>query len=453
MILLTLRDVVRWTGGESWHCDLGSPITRLTIDSREAGPGALFVALPGTRTNGHDYVQEVWHKGAVALVRKDFPHNVGPHIRVDSPLEAMGRLLRQYIDAHEVKVVGITGSVGKTSTKELTAAVLRRQFSTTSSLGNYNTVIGLPLSFFAGAPDTTHFVAEMGMRGSGEIRRLCGIAPPDVAVITTIGESHLEIMGSIKAIQQAKGEILERLKPQGRAVLNLDNPWVRELGEPLGSRVLWFGKTEGADARVLWAQVADDGTEMEIAIRGKTWPVRIPWLGAHQAANVAAAILVGLALGLEEEEAVQGVEQVDKGRSRIHVRELGAMVVLEDFYNASPASMIAALDVLGSRTGRRVAVLGDMLELGEQEVGGHRQVGEYAQGRVDLLLAVGMRCRHLFEAAQAIGVSSHWVSSRDEAWEWLRGEIRAGDVMLVKASRGMGFEWLTERVCHLRIAP
>ncbi len=453
MMLLTLEDVQRWSQGESVHCDLEAAVTHLTIDSREAGAGALFVALPGTRTDGHAYVREVWRRGAVALVQKDFPDRSGSQIRVDSPLIAMGRLLRQYIDGHDVKVVGVTGSVGKTSIKELSTAVLRTRFSTTSSLGNFNTVIGLPLSFFAGEADTTHFVAEMGMRGAGEIRRLTQVAPPDVAVISTISPSHLEYMGSLKAIQEAKGEILQGLKPHGCAVLNRDNPWVRELGENAGARVLWFGADEGADARVEWARVLANSTEMSIVIQKKSWRIHIPWLGAHQAHNVAAALLVGMAMGIDVADAVAGVEQVAKDRARIQMLTLGDITVLEDVYNASPVSVMAALDVLGSRSGRRVAVLGDMLELGEQEVLGHRQVGEHTQGRVDLLLAVGTRAQHLFEAAREAGVPCQWVSSRSEAGEWLREEIRSGDVVLLKASRGLEFEWLTERLRQLRTRP
>ncbi|NMP21611.1 UDP-N-acetylmuramoyl-tripeptide--D-alanyl-D-alanine ligase [Sulfobacillus harzensis] len=446
MISLRLEDVRRWTGGEVTNLDVGGVVNKLSIDSREAAPGVLFIALPGSNTDGHAFVQDVWRAGGVAMVRRDFPDTDGPTVRVDSPLEAMGQLLRGYLASRQVTVVGVTGSVGKTSVKELTAAVLRQKFSTSFSLGNYNTAIGLPLSFFAGPANTTHFVAEMGMSAPGEIRRLTEIAPPDVAVISTIGPSHLEKLGSMEAIQAAKGEILEGLKPEGLAVLNHDNHWVRELGERTPRRVQWFGTSSGLAGRVLSSEVQADHTLMVLEILGQKATIRLPWLGAHQAHNVAAALLIGRHLGLALDEAVAGVEAVDANRSRIRVVSTGCWTLLADVYNASPLSTQAALDVLKSRPGRHVAVIGDMLELGSEEIRGHRQVGVYALGRADVLLGVGARARHVVEAAQSTGVQAEWVATRDEALDWLLQRLQDGDVVLLKASRGMQFEWLAHKL-------
>lgn len=444
MMPLSLRQVRDWTDGDSQHCDLRMTVKRVTIDSREAGPGVLFVALPGTRTNGHAYVDEVWRLGGTAIVQRGFSRVGGPMIRVDSPLAAMGQLLSRYIADRQITVVGVTGSVGKTSVKELSAAVLRTRYVTTSSLGNYNTVIGLPLSFFSGDPATTHFVAEMGMRGPGEILELTRIAPPDVVVISTIGPSHLELMGSMQAIQRAKGEILQGLKSSGLAVLNRDNPWVRELGEATVKRVAWFGTGGDDDARILSAEVHAEYTEVRLAVERRPMTVRLPWLGAHNAANVAAAVLVGRELGISPEEAAHGISQVDKGRSRIRVVTLDGITVLEDVYNSSPLSAKAALDVLATRPGRRVAVIGDMLELGAAEATGHREVGEHAQGRADLLLAVGARARSTFDAAQSARVPVEWVETREQAVDWLQTNLRSGDTVLLKASRGLEFERITD---------
>ncbi len=452
MMPLTFRQVAEWTRGEILQCDPNQSVQKLSIDSRESAPGVLFVALGGTRTDGHAFVRDVWQAGGVALVRRDFPDRSGPQIRVESPLQAMGRLLRTYIDRQHITVVGVTGSVGKTSVKELSAACLRQRYTTTSSLGNYNTAIGLPLSFFAGPPNTTHFVAEMGMRAPGEILQMTQIAPPDVAVISTIGPSHLEQMGSIEAIQSAKAEILHGLKPGGLAVLNHDNAWVRELGENTSKRVFWFGSAPTADARVISASLEADHTLIDIDLADRRVRVRLPWLGVHHAANVAAALLVSRELGVSLDAAVAGVEGIDAGRSRIRVVNLGGVTILEDVYNASPLSTKAALDVLKSRPGRRIAVLGDMLELGSEEVSGHRQVGEHAAQSADVLLAVGTRSRHAFEAAKSRGLTAEWVPSRDEAADWLTAHVRAGDVVLLKASRGMEFERLTERLCEWRPA-
>lgn len=446
MMSLTYDDVRRWTSGELEQLQPDAVVGGLTIDSRDAGPGLLFVALPGTNTDGHVFVQEVWRSGGVAMVRRDFRDTGGPLVRVDSPLEAMGRLLRGYITEHQVTVVGVTGSVGKTSVKELTAAVLSQRFCTSASLGNYNTAIGLPLSFFSGPEDTTHFVAEMGMSARGEILKMTQIAPPDVAVISTIGPSHLEKLGSMEAIQAAKGEILLGLKPEGLAVLNHDNHWVRELGETTPRRVAWFGAEAGVDGQVLEAQVHGDHTLITVRIHGQKAVVRLPWLGAHQGHNVAAALLIGRHLGLTLAEAVAGIESVDAGRSRIHVVSTGRWTLLEDVYNASPLSTEAALDVLKTRPGRRVAVIGDMLELGAEEVPGHQRVGDYAVGRADILLAVGDRSKHVHQRAAAKGLDAAWAATREQALAWLDEHLRPGDVVLLKASRGMQFEWLARQL-------
>ncbi len=446
MMPLTFGEVERWTRGTALKCPLDRPVTRLTIDSREVGPDALFFALPGTRTDGHAFVEEVWKAGGVALVKDDFPSAAGPQIRVASPLKAMGQLLRNYIEAYHVTVVGVTGSVGKTSVKELSAAVLTARYQPAWSLGNYNTNIGLPLSFFQGQAGTTHFVAEMGMSAPGEIHELTQIAPPQVAVISTIGPSHLERLGSMEAIQHAKGEILEGLKDDGLAVLNHDNHWVRELGEQTPKRVEWFGTFEGASARVMSAVVTQDRTRIELLVHGRPLTIDLPWLGVHHAHNVAASLLVGLELGVPLSEARDQLEAIEAGRSRIRVIDAGQFTILEDVYNASPLSTGAALDVLASRGGRRMAVVGDMLELGQEEVPGHQQVGRYAASRTDLLLCVGERARHTYEAARAAGVAAAWTATRQDALDWLTQRLAPGDTVLLKASRGMQFEWLSRQL-------
>ena len=442
MIALTYRMVQEWTGGDAVHCPLDQAIQGLTIDSRDVAAGVLFVALPGTHTDGHVFVPDIWEKGGVALVSRDFSNLGGPQIRVASPLQAMGMLLRRYIEERRVTVVAVTGSVGKTSVKELSYAVLRTQYPTAASLGNYNTAIGLPLSFFGGPENASHFVAEMGMSAPGEIRQLTAIAPPDVAVISTIGPSHLEKLGSMQAIQSAKGEILEGLKADGVAVLNYENDWVRQLGKRCRQTVKWFGTTNGVHARVLSTQVQTDHTIMRIALEGEVVTVRLPWLGEHQAINVAAALLVGRHLGVSLNDAVQGLQNVSAERSRIRVVTLGDLTLLEDVYNASPLSAKAALDVLKSRPGRRVAVLGDMLELGLQEESGHREVGRYSKERADRVLAVGERARNIFAGAQSVGVDAAWVASPKDAAAWLKTGLQPHDVVLLKASRGMQFEQL-----------
>lgn len=446
MMWLTLRDIERWTDGTILNARDDQRVEKLSIDSRESAAGVLFVALPGTHTDGHKFVPEVWAQGGIVLVRDDYPRQDGPQIRVPSPLDAMGQILRRYIDAHNIHVVGVTGSVGKTSVKELCAAALSENFATKASLGNFNTAIGLPLSFFSGGAQVTHFVAEMGMSASGEITRLTTIAPPEVAVITTIGSSHLEKLGSMEAIRDAKGEILSGLKPGGIAVLNRDNPWIRELAAQHHGPIRWFGGGEDVEARVDRTAVEEDGTTIQITWQKRALSIRIPWLGAHHAYNVAAALLVADSLGVSWDAAIKGIESIDPARSRVRLVEAGFFTLLIDVYNASPLSVKAALAVLRDRAGRRVAVIGDMLELGADEVPGHREIGRAACGAVDWLLTVGSRSKETHQEALTCGVNSHWVATREEALEVLKEELKTHDVVLLKASRGMGFEAIAQQL-------
>lgn len=445
MIRLTLGQMQQWTDATALDCRPDQVVGRLTIDSRHVLPGDVFIALPGEHTDGHAFVESVWKAGAAALVAEGFPLRGGPLLMVKSPLEAVGQMLRRYIADHGVTVVGVTGSVGKTSVKELCRAVVSETSATAFSLGNYNTAIGLPLSFFAGPEDPRYFVAEMGMSALGEIRRLTTIAPPSVAVITTIGPSHLEKLGSMDGIKKAKGEILEGLIPGGVAVLNRDNRWVRELGEALSSHeVRWFGTTEDCDAQVISSRLADNRTEIVLKVDGVLEEISLPWLGIHQGMNVAAAFLVGRSLSMGADTIRRGIEGVSSESSRIRHTVVGTISLLEDIYNASPVSAMAALDVLGAQTGRRVAVLGDMYELGEVEETGHREVGQYASRQADCLIGVGPRMRWAVAEASRLGVEAYGFDTREEAMEWLRNHLVHHDVVLLKASRGMEFERLVE---------
>jgi len=447
VIPITFADWVAWTGAEPEAVDLDATIQGVTIDSRAVGPKDLFVALPGQRTHGHVYVSDVWAKGATALVESSFADHGGPRLVVPSPLTAMAAVVRRLVDDRQITVVGVTGSVGKTSIKELIGAVLATRFVIGVTQGNYNTAIGIPLSFFSGPAGMTHFVAEMGMRFSGEILRLTEIAPPAIAVISNIGPSHLETLGSLDAIQAAKGEILQGLKPGGTAVLNFDDPRVRYLGGSLKDvKVLWYGETQGLDATVESSQLAGDHTLIRLKWEGRRYEIRLPWLGTHQAMNAAAAFLVGIRLGISAERVVQGLESVASDRSRIRRKRLGTVEIIEDDYNASPVSMQAALAFLAEQPGRRVAVLGDILELGPDEEKLHRQVGIKAAGSADLLVTVGQRAEFIGEEARLRELPTYQAESVDEAYPLLQGLVRPGDVILVKASHMMGLDRLVARM-------
>ncbi|MBX5467646.1 MAG: UDP-N-acetylmuramoyl-tripeptide--D-alanyl-D-alanine ligase [Firmicutes bacterium] len=447
MRAFTFGEAAAWAGANPEGVDPHRPVTGVTIDSRTVAPGMLFVALPGRHTDGHRFLDEVFARGGVALVREDAAAQ-GPCLRVPDPLAALGAMVRAAIDAFGITVVGVTGSVGKTSMKELIAQALAARYRVGETQANFNTAIGLPLSFFAAPADITHFVAEMAMRARGEIRRLTEIAPPHLAVITTIGPSHLELLGSMEAIQAAKGEILEGLRPEGTAVLNGDDARVRELGQRLSpGRVAWYGTAADASARLLEARAtAEGGVFCRVAVEGETVALTLPWPGLHQAHNAAGALLAARRLGVPVEEAADHLSAIDPARSRIQVREVGGIRVIEDAYNASPDSMRAALDWLRGQPGRRVAVLGDMLELGAWEEAGHREVGEAAAEAADLLITVGPRARWTAAAARARGMAVHEAPDVEAAARLLAEELKPGDTVLFKASRSMALDRLARKV-------
>ncbi|POB09347.1 UDP-N-acetylmuramoyl-tripeptide--D-alanyl-D-alanine ligase [Sulfobacillus sp. hq2] len=448
MMALTYDEVTKASGAVAHGVDLTKTMTDLTVDSRNVKPGALFVALPGAHTDGHKFVPDVWAKGGVAMVEASFQPLQGPALVVPSPLDAMGTMTRQTVDAKGTVVVAVTGSVGKTSVKELTAAALGAKFATGKSHGNYNTAIGLPMSYFRSDPDITHFVAEMGMRALGEIAALTQIMPPQVAIITNIGPNHMETLGSMDNIQRAKGEILLGLRPGGIAVLNYDDDRFRALASTIpNNQILWYGR-QGGDCVVKEAVLTPHGTLITLEFRRNRLSLTIPYLGAHHGHNVAAAFLAAIAVGLTPEEAVRGLESVPPTSGRLQTVPLGTLTVLADYYNASPLSMTMALDVLAHQpaTGRKIAVLGDMLELGVLEEQGHEQVGQEAARRADIVLAVGPRSQKIAQGAQALGSQAVWVPDLDHAYDWLIQHLQAGDVMLLKASHGMMFETLHQRL-------
>lgn len=437
-VRVTLADAVGWAGGTLSAVEPGTAFAGATVDSRAVRGGELFVALPGTRTHGRLYAPEAVRRGATAVLAEAPALSGLPHWVHPAPLAALGTVAHQALRRVGASVVGITGSVGKTSTKALVAAVLRQAGPTRATPGNFNTAIGLPLAMLELEPDTRWFVAEMGMRGPGEIRALVRLAPPAVAVITNVGTAHLERLGSVAAIREAKAEILEGLGTEGVAVLNAADEAVWSLRERVAGRVVGFGRPD----QPVWADaVRAEPGRVAFRLHGPdgTYPVTLPWDGAHQVANACAAAAVGYAVGLDGARIVRGLEGVEPAP---HFRRLtaGGITVLDDSYNASPASMEAGLALLAGEAGRRVAVLGDMLELGPVEAEAHRRMGEAAARAADVVLAVGPRARTLYEAARSQGAAAGHVEDAAAAVRWLRAHVRPGDVVYVKGSRAVGLD-------------
>ncbi len=463
-----LHTVERGAGGEV----LNLPISEVVIDSREAVPDALFVALHGEHTDGHEYVNDAFARGAIAALVERAPPGVDAPVldlaapldeaalataqppvclRVPSALEALQRFAACWRARFTPRVVGVTGSVGKTSTKELIAAVLERRFNTFKSEGNLNSDIGLPLALLKLRPEHERAVLEMGMYDVGEIARLCEIARPAVGVVTMVGPVHLERVGSMEGIIAAKSELVQALPAEadgGVAILNADDPNVLGMRRKTRARVVTYGLAHDADVRA--SEVTGlglEGIRFRLHCGGEAFSVKVPLLGRHSAHTALRAAAVGLVEGMTWDEILAGLQFSAVQLRLMAISGPGGSVLLDDTYNASPDSTFAALNLLAELEGRRVAVLGDMLELGSYEEAGHRMVGARAREVADLLVTVGPRGRVIAAAALDAGMPAGIVHSFDmhlEAIDFLMKEVRAGDYVLVKGSRAMHMDKIVE---------
>lgn len=421
----------------------GRLLAGVGCDSRAVQPGDLFVAIPGRRVDGHDFVGQAVARGAAAAMVSRLPVGLAPAlILVEDTVAALGRLAAGWRRRLDPTVVAVTGSVGKTTTKDLTAAVLGRRFPVLRSEGNLNTEVGVPLTLLRLEERHRVAVLEMAMRGEGQIAYLAALARPRVGVLTVVGEAHIELLGSREAIARAKGELLEALPPGGLAVLNADDPWQRRLAARTRARVVWYGLGPGAGVRAADLEERGVAGVSFTLLAGDEPPVRVrlPWPGRHHVADALAAAAVGVSLGVPAAEAAAALEGARLSGMRWEVTRAGGITVVDDSYNASPASMLAALEALSRAGGRRVAVLGDMLELGSSAEEGHRRVGRAAAAACDLLVAVGDLAAVLAEEAVAAGLPRdrvHRCPTAAEAAELVQTLVEPGDVVLCKGSRAM----------------
>lgn len=437
------------------------PLTAVVIDSRQAEPGSLFVALPGEHTDGHNFVAHAFSRGALAaLVSRpvDGPYltldarlpnqelSVQPGepvcILVDDALVALQEIAASWRTRFAPRVIGVTGSVGKTTTKEIIAAVLARRYVILKSPGNLNNEIGLPLTVLQLEERHERVVLEMGMYDIGEIAQLCRIAQPHIGVITNVGPVHLERLRTVERVAQAKAELLQALPADGIAVLNGDDSWVSAMATQTRARVFRYGLGPESD---LWAdEIAGEGLEgirFRFHYQGDVVHVRVPLLGRHSVHTALRATAVGLIEGLSWDEIVPGLQNVETQLRLMVVRAVNGATLLDDTYNASPASTLAALNLLADLpvgNGRRIAVLGDMLELGSYEEEGHRIVGARVADVADSLITVGQRARLIAAEAVASGLPAtkvQAVADSETALVRLRSMLGPGDVVLVKGSR------------------
>jgi UDP-N-acetylmuramoyl-tripeptide--D-alanyl-D-alanine ligase len=418
-----------------------------SIDSRSIQPGELFFAIKGERLDGHDYVSAAMEKGAAAaVVRKDELHRYAEKNRllaVDDTLIALQTLATAVRKVWARPLVGITGSAGKTTTKEAVAHVLGTRFRVLKSEGNFNNHFGLPLMLLKLEPEHDVAVIEMGMSHAGEIRALAKIAAPEIGAVTNVAPVHLEFFDSLAGIARAKYELIESLPPTGTAVLNADDEYVSQFGRDFKGKVLTYGTQATADVRAENVRIRGaEGSEFDVVITGWIERARLPLVGEHNVLNALAAVAVGLARGLKPSEAVGALATLAAPDKRGQVLQLGNVTVIHDCYNSNPKALHAMVDALASmKAGRRIVVAGEMLELGPAGEEMHRAAGQHIAGKkIDVLLGVRGLAQAMVDSARHAGTQAEFVATPEEAGEWLARKTRDGDVVLLKASRGVKLE-------------
>ena len=466
--MLTLADVIEAL--TQTRPDAQAVITEATVDSRQAIPGSLFVAIPGERLDGHDFIQDAFKRGAsFALIQRDLNASIRTLdlrnglssdsqsdltsplcLRVENTVGALQQIARFWRRKLNLRVIGITGSVGKSTTKEVIAQVLNQRYRTLKSPGNLNNEIGLPLTILRLGSGYERAVLEMGFYVPGEIALLCDIALPQVGVVSNIGTVHAERAGSQEAIARGKSELVQALpaSPEGTAILNFDDPLVRKMEEKTKARVFFYGLSPESH---LWADHVEglglEGIRFELHYKQETMHIRIPMIGRHSVETALRAAAVGLVEGLTWQEILDGLREGQTQLRLAAVRSSSGALILDDTYNASPESMLASLNLLSElEATRKIAVLGDMLELGPYERQGHEMVGLRAAQVADVMITLGTRAHVYAEAGRRTGKRSANILEFETAEpiiEWLKKNLTKDDTVLIKGSHGLRMDNIT----------
>ena len=441
MANITLRQAAAWCGGtvEEKYADI--EFLGANNDTRILQPGQLFIVLQGAR-DGHDFIPAAMEKGAAAVLCS---RKVGdyPAIYVDDPRIALGRIAREEMKRIGAKVVAVTGSVGKSTTKEMIATVLASTYKVSKTPANHNNDIGMPMAILAMPRDTEVAVLEMGMNHFGEISYLSNIAYPDVAVIINIGTTHIEFLGTQEGIRKAKMEIVEGMSEKGMLLLNGDDTMLRYMDKLPKQRITYFGRSEGCAVRAM--DIRQEGeTLCFTAEAGRlVIPVAMPLEGEHYVADALAAVTVALKLAVPHERIGESLASFHNISGRQEIFKAGEYTIIKDCYNAGPESMAAALNVLGNRPGRHIAVIGDMLELGDCAQAEHYKIGRIAAEKADLVFAYGPHAKRVIDGTITGGMPESMgraFDDRDALAAALKRAARPGDVILFKASRGIHLE-------------
>ena len=464
MVNMTLCNIEKVCGGTLYSGALpisenyeNTEITCAVIDSRKIKKGGLFLAAKGEKTDGHQYIDQVYENGAICVITEKTPEQTqeaygvreeawGPYILVENTFAALKQIAAFYRKQLTIPIVGITGSVGKTSTKEFVAGVLSVKYSVLKTEGNFNNEIGLPLTLLAIRREHEVAVVEMGISEFGEMSRLGEITRPDICVITNIGQCHLENLHDRNGVFKAKTEIFEFMQENGEVCLNGEDDLLSMVSTVNGKAVHHFGISEKEGFEVYAGEIEDLGLLGSRAMMHMPtgfYPVEIPLPGQHMVINAMAAALVGRLLGLMPEEIQSGISKVEPVGGRSNILWLPNITVIDDCYNANPASMKAAINLLATALGRKTAILGDMFELGKESDRMHATIGAYAieQG-IDVVFCVGENARFMYDAALELYDGTQdirYYEDREELLESLPDLLEMGDTVLVKASHGMGF--------------
>lgn len=445
---LTIENIVKACEGTLYGRELikdsGAEASGVVLDSRLLQENYVFLATKGEKVDGHKFIPSVFEKGAMAVICEEIPEVLsGPCIQVKDSFVALKKLAAFYRQQLDIKVIGITGSVGKTSTKEFVAGVLSAKYNVWKTQGNFNNEVGLPLTVLQLRQEHEIAVLEMGISDFGEMHRLSEIARPDICMLTNIGQCHLEFLGDRDGVLKAKTEIFDYMNPEGMIFVNGDDDKLVTLKEKWQEHLITFGRNQANDiyaaneiSKGLLGSIADIQGCLDIP------GVVVPLPGEHMVLNALAASAVANMLGLNSEEIKAGMKKVRAVSGRSNIMPLQDFVLIDDCYNANPVSMKAAIDLLQSANKRKVAILGDMFELGEEEEKLHYEVGKYTKGKVDFLICVGNLAKNIYEGAveeKAENMTVLYLEEKEEIYSQLEQIIMPQDTILLKASHGMGF--------------
>ena len=455
---ITLEEILKVTGAEIFGNNVEDEknffVSGITTDSRKIYDGVLFVALKGEKFNGEDFAEDALKKGAAAVLVSKTAKNFSTDkiiLKVEDTLTAYQKISQSWRERFKIPVIAITGSNGKTTTKDLTAAALHSLGEIQKTSANFNNEIGVPLTLLGITEDSKAAVVEIGMRGLGQIESLAKIVQPNIGIVTNVNETHIEILKSVENIAKAKGELVEAIPEGGTVILNADNKFtadMKKLAKP-GVKIITYGIENPADLMAEKILVCDSSTDFNLKYGGEIFDFEIPVIGRHNVSNALAAIAAGLTLGLSVKEIRKGFSTLATTKMRFEVIRRDGITIVNDAYNASPASMRVAIQTVGEiYEGRKIAVLGDMLELGEISEKVHREVGtELVENNFDTLITFGELGKFIAEGAKDAGLKNVFVTStHEESAKKILSVIHAGDTVLFKASHGMHLEKIIELI-------